>query len=61
MWQVVVKLTENAFNSLYIYFPSTFIDKEGYIEDLKTEIPRLRISVMDEASRNNPLKNKEQI
>ncbi|HCI18539.1 MAG TPA: hypothetical protein DFH32_07990 [Lachnospiraceae bacterium] len=59
--QVVVKLTENAFNSLYIYFPSTFIDKEGYIEDLKTEIPRLRISVMDEASRNNPLKNKEQI
>lgn len=57
--QVVVKLTENAFDTLYIYFPSTFIDKEGYIEKLKAEIPGMRISVMDESSGKNPLKNKE--
>lgn len=57
--QVVVKLTKNAFDTLYIYFPSTFIDKEGYIEKLKAEIPGMRISVMDESSGKNPLKNKE--
>lgn len=40
---IVVKLTENA-----------FVDKEGYSEELKSEIPGMRISVMDGVSENNP-------
>ena len=45
--QVVVSLSNNAFDTLYIYFPETFIDKQGYLDMLRKEIPDIDISVMD--------------
>lgn len=47
--QVVVQLTENAFDTLHIYFPDTFVDRDGYINKLKKEIPGIKISVMDKS------------
>lgn len=44
--QVVTTLTKDAFETLYIYFPSTFIDKERYIKELESEISGIRIAVM---------------
>ena len=45
--QVVVKLSENAFDTLHIYFPNTFIDKEGFVKELESEITGMNISLMD--------------
>lgn len=45
--EVVVKLSENAFDTLHIYFPNTFIDKEGFVKELESEITGMNISLMD--------------
>lgn len=47
--QVVVTLDKNAFDTLYIYFPDSFVDKDGFIDELNIRFPDIKISIMNKS------------